>query len=187
MGRASPPPPRPGVRWGLEHADHILRRENTRNVRHLFPKPSFSYVKGDERRRISRQGGRGGPCPILILPSSAAPSTRPPTHPTATSGTLLCAYQRSRFPPGRPPPPPNPPPPPPERCSIGFASFTVSVRPPMSEPLSAVIAAFASESEDISTKPNPRDCPVNLSAMIFAEATVPCAPNKSLNCCSVAE
>src|SRR5215471_16344447 len=95
--------------------------------------------------------------------------------------SALAAYQRSRFPPGPRPPPPR------ERCSIGFASLTVNERPPMSEPLSAVIAAFASESEDISTKPNPRDCPVNLSAMIFAEATVPCAPNKSLNCCSVAE
>ena len=59
-----------------------------------------------------------------------------------TSGTT---YQRSRFPPGpRPPPPPNPPrppPPPPARGSCGRASLTVNVRPPMSEPLSAVIAA----------------------------------------------
>src|SRR5688572_4602225 len=96
------------------------------------------------------------------------------------------AYQRSRFPPGpRPPPPPNPPPPPPERCSIGFASLTVKERPSMSEPLSAVIATFASAPDDISTKPNPSDCPLNLPAIIFTEATVPFAPNKSLNRCSV--
>ena len=99
----------------------------------------------------------------------------------------VAAYQRSR----RLPPPPRfpnpPPPPPPERGSCGFASLTVNVRPPMSVPFSAVIAAFASASEDISTKPNPRDCPVNLSWMIFTEATVPCAPNVSFNCCSVAD
>ncbi len=46
--------------------------------------------------------------------------------------SAVAAYQRSRFPP--PPRPPNPPPPPPERCSIGFASLTVNVRPPMSVP-----------------------------------------------------
>ena len=55
------------------------------------------------------------------------------------------------------PPPPNPPPPPPVRGSWGRASFTVKVRPPISAPLRAVMAACASASEDISTKPKPRD------------------------------
>lgn len=31
-----PPSPRPGGRWGLEHADHILRGKSTRNVRTYF-------------------------------------------------------------------------------------------------------------------------------------------------------
>jgi hypothetical protein len=57
----------------------------------------------------------------------------------------------------------------------------------MSEPLSADIAACASASEDISTNPNPRDCPVNLSVMMRAEATEPWALKRSFNCCSVAE
>src|SRR5215813_5738300 len=57
-------------------------------------------------------------------------------------------YQRSRLPPPplRPPPPPNPPPP--VRGSWGRASFTVNVRPPISAPLRAVMAACASASED---------------------------------------
>src|SRR6185295_17771084 len=98
-------------------------------------------------------------------------------------------YQRSRLPPPplRPPPPPPPNPPPPVRGSWGRASFTVKVRPPISAPLRAVMAACASASEDISTKPKPRDWPLNLSVMIRAEATAPCFPNRSLNSCSVAE
>src|SRR6185295_10447945 len=94
-------------------------------------------------------------------------------------------YQRSRLPPPPLRPPPNPPPP--VRGSWGRASFTVKVRPPISVPLRAIMAACASASEDISTKPKPRDWPVNLSVMIRAEATAPCFPNRSLNSCSVAE
>ena len=58
-----------GFVGGLEHADHILRGKSTRNVRHLFPRPSFTYAKG-ERRRVSRKSGGGGPCPSLIPPQA---------------------------------------------------------------------------------------------------------------------
>ena len=51
----------------------------------------------------------------------------------------------------------------------------------------ALIAVFASSSDAISTKPKPRDCPVNLSVIIRADATDPCVANKSLSCCSVVE
>jgi len=40
---------------------------------------------------------------------------------------------------------------------------------------------------DISTKPNPRDCPVNLSVITLADLTVPCAAKRVLSCDSVAE
>ena len=56
----------------------------------------------------------------------------------------------------------------------------------MSEPFNAVMAAFASSAVDISTKPKPRDCPVNLSVITRADSTVPCAENKLLSCDSVA-
>src|SRR6185295_19887714 len=79
-------------------------------------------------------------------------------------------YQRlPRPPPSRlprpPPPPPRFPPPPPKlsRLAIGFASLTVSVRPSSCVPFRLSIAFWASPLELISTKPKPRDWPVNLS------------------------
>src|SRR5688572_21383602 len=86
----------------------------------------------------------------------------------------------------RPCPPPLNLLPPPERGSSGFASFTVKDRPPICVPFKAVMAPWASSGLDISTKPKPRDCPVNLSAITRADSTVPCAANKVVSCISVA-
>src|SRR5947208_16219751 len=81
-------------------------------------------------------------------------------------------YRPPRSPP-RPPPPPAPPNrlPPPERLSWGFASFTVSDRPSSCVPFRALMAFFASSGVHISTKPNPRDCPVYLSVISLPEVT----------------
>src|SRR4051794_34304098 len=78
-------------------------------------------------------------------------------------------YQRR----SRPPPPPPKERPPPPRFSCGFASLTVKARPCSSYPLNRSIAACASCVLPISTKPNPRDWPVNLSEITFAEVTAP--------------
>src|SRR5581483_3763042 len=102
-------------------------------------------------------------------------------------------YQRPppRLPPPPPPGPPRrappPPPPPPMRGSCGRASLTVNVRPPSCVPFSALMAFCASSALDISTKPKPRDCPVNLSVTTFADSTVPCVANSSFNSASVVE
>src|SRR5712692_8455364 len=97
-------------------------------------------------------------------------------------------YQRSPPPPPLfPPRPPPPPPPPPSRFPIGLASLTTSVRPSSCVPFSASIAFCASPPELISTKPKPRDCPVNLSEITFADSTVPCAAKISCNRPSVTE
>lgn len=56
---------------------------------------------------------------------------------------------------------------------IGLATLTARGRPMKSFPSKPVTAANASSSEDISTKPNPRLFPENLSVMIRAETTVP--------------
>src|SRR5215208_3984303 len=89
-------------------------------------------------------------------------------------------YQRRSRPPPPPPPPPPPkerPPPPPPRFSCGVSSLTVKARPCSSSPLNFSIAACASCVLLISTKPNPRDWPVNLSEITFAEVTAPTWPN----------
>ena len=52
----------------------------------------------------------------------------------------------------------------------------------LSNPL---IAALASASESISTKPNPLLCPDNLSVITFADETDPNAANSSFNTSSV--
>lgn len=97
---------------------------------------------------------------------------------------LLASYQRRSCPPlarlhPRPPPPDAERPPPNgerrplDRSACGLASLTVRARPCRSYPLKRSMAACASRLSAISTKPNPRDRPVNLSVMTFAEATVP--------------
>src|SRR5262245_3371218 len=73
------------------------------------------------------------------------------------------------------------------RRSIGLASLTVKVRPSSSVLLSALMAFCASLPELISTKPKPRDWPLNLSVMTRADSTVPCAEKTSLNRPSVTE
>src|SRR5262249_10346245 len=92
-------------------------------------------------------------------------------------------YQRLR----RSPPPLFPPPLRLGRCSCGRASFTTRVRPESCEPCKALMACCASAGELISTNPNPRDCPVYLSAMTRADSTVPWAENNSWSCSSVTE
>src|SRR5262249_40793240 len=69
----------------------------------------------------------------------------------------------------------RPPPPRLSRLAIGLASFTVSVRPSNCVPFKASMAFCASLPEPISTKPKPRDWPVNLSEITLADSTVPCA------------
>src|SRR4030095_3611368 len=105
---------------------------------------------------------------------------------------LLCPmaeflnYQRLRPP---PPPPPRRSPPrspkPPERLSCGRASFTVRFRPSRSVPLRAWMAFWASSEEAISTKPKPRERPVNLSVITRADSTAPWAEKISWSCASV--
>ena len=55
--------------------------------------------------------------------------------------------------------------------------MTVRARPSASLPFRAVMAACASWSVFISTKPKPLDRPVSRSMMIWADSTVPCASN----------
>jgi len=99
------------------------------------------------------------------------------------SSRLLNPPRSPPLPPPNPPlPPPAPPPPPNPRFSrgaIGLASFTTIVRPSNALPFSSWIAFCASSSELISTNPNPRDLPENLSIMITADPTVP-TPEKKL-------
>ena len=70
---------------------------------------------------------------------------------------------------------------------MGRASLTVRLRPPMSAPLRAVIAARPSSSELMVTNPNPRERPVVRSIMTIASVTVPCAPKTSRRSASLAE
>ena len=74
---------------------------------------------------------------------------------------------------------PNPPPPPPDRCSCGFASFTVKRRPSNSCWSSAVQAARPALASAISTNPKPRDCPVARSRMRRTESTWPYGVNSA--------
>src|SRR5262245_42126570 len=90
------------------------------------------------RGRVGLQGGGVAPKGYQRRPPPP-PSRRPPPPPP------------SRRP---PPPPPKPPRPPPE-APRSWASFTVSVRPPRELLLSALMAAWASSSVAISTKPKP--------------------------------
>src|SRR5207237_8806000 len=106
------------------------------------------------------------PPPPRPPPPPPKPPPRPPPPP----------------PPPRPPPPPPkpprpPPPPPPPRSSRGRASLTVRARPLCCWPLSAAIAASASASLAISTKPNPLLRPVSRSLITWADVTWPYWPN----------
>ena len=56
----------------------------------------------------------------------------------------------------------------------GLASLTTSFRPECSWPFKVSIAAWASASEAISTKPKPLLRPVASSVMMFTVRTVPC-------------
>ena len=63
----------------------------------------------------------------------------------------------------------------PPPASFGRASLTVRDRPDISLPLSAAMAACASWSLPISTKPKPFERPVSRSMITCAERTEPCA------------
>ena len=56
-------------------------------------------------------------------------------------------------------------------------SLTVSGRPSTSAPFIAWMAACASASLPISTKPNPFDRPVSRSMITWADTTLPCGAN----------
>ncbi len=73
------------------------------------------------------------------------------------------------------------------RGICGLVSLTVKARLPNSVYFKASIAAVASSCEDIATKPNPLDWWVNVSLIMLADATVPCAENNSVNSSCVAE
>src|SRR3972149_2828349 len=73
----------------------------------------------------------------------------------------------------RVPAPPLHPPRPGRPSERGRASFTLRVFPLRSLPLSALIAACASASEDISTNPKPFDLPLCLSFITVAVSTFP--------------
>src|SRR5208283_3164764 len=78
-------------------------------------------------------------------------------------------------PPPPPPQPPRPPPPPSRRgrSAFGRASLTVRLRPPRLVPFRASIALVADSSSFISTKANPRGCPVSRSVMMLTFSTGP--------------
>src|SRR5215216_4890092 len=81
------------------------------------------------------------------------------------------AYHRLPPPPPPPRPPPPRPPPPPPPLLFGRASLTVIVRPSISAPLRASIAARASLSLLIETKANPRGRPVSRSVITATSST----------------
>src|SRR6266404_1880269 len=118
---------------------------------------------------------------------------QPDWLPFFTVNSLTKNYQRLRPPPPPPSrlprPPPRLPPPPPKlsRFAIGLASLTVSVRPSSCVPFRLSMAFWASPLELISTKPKPRDCPVNLSEITLADSTVPCSAKISCNRSPVTE
>ena len=66
---------------------------------------------------------------------------------------------------------------PPPRSLFARASFTFSVRPSSSLPLSASIAARAAESSGIVTNAKPRGRPVSRSVMTATSSTSPCSAN----------
>src|SRR4051794_364085 len=57
--------------------------------------------------------------------------------------------------------------------SFGLASTTLILLPSTVAESSSAIAFFAASLSGISTKPNPLDCPLNLSLIIFEEVTSP--------------
>src|SRR5215813_1998203 len=77
--------------------------------------------------------------------------------------------------------------PPPRRplSSRAFAILTFNARPLNSRPSNCLIAFCASESELISTKPNPRDWPLNLSVMTDADSHMPASANSACRSFSV--
>jgi|GEM_PF-4140637 len=91
------------------------------------------------------------------------------TKQPGTSGLLgfECGYRQYR---GRPPPPPSRRG---GRSSRGRASLTRRLRPDISLSFKASMAALASASLGISTKPKPLDCPENLSVITVARDTSP--------------
>src|SRR5262249_56255192 len=121
---------------------------------------------------------RGFPGP----PRPPRPPPRPPPPP--------CPPRPPPPPPWPPRPPPYPPrpPPPPPRSACGRASFTTRFRPPKFCPFSEFTARSASSSLLISTKANPRDCPVKRSRIRFtADGATPPCEKKSCSWSSVAE
>ena len=68
---------------------------------------------------------------------------------------------------------PPPKPPPRGRSVRAWASLTVRLRPLRSLPLRPAMALSASSLFGISTKPKPRDSPLNLSLMMDAVSTAP--------------
>src|SRR6266704_3675088 len=71
------------------------------------------------------------------------------------------------------------------RSSRARASLTVSVRPPTSLPLSAVIAALASALSPMVTNAKPRDLPVMRSIISATSLTLPCCSKRSCRSFSV--
>ena len=70
---------------------------------------------------------------------------------------------------------------------MGRASLTVRLRPPISAPLRAAIAALPSSGLLKVMNPKPRERPVTRSIMTMASVTVPWAPKTSRRSVSVAE
>src|SRR5262249_60034819 len=123
--------------------------------------------------------GRRGPPP--------PPRAPPPPPPPRTPGRRPPPPSPPPPPPRPPPKPPRPPPPKPPRSSRGLASLTVRARPPIWWPFSAAIAAFASASDPISTKPKPLLRPVSRSMITSELLTAPCAANSAFNSSLVPE
>src|SRR5579862_4059416 len=71
------------------------------------------------------------------------------------------------------------------RSSFSLATETLSDLPSISFPSIPCIACLAADSSGISTNPKPRERPVSLSVITFAEDTSPNSLNKFLKSSSV--
>ena len=132
------------------------------------------HPSGHRRRRRSRRHHRRAATAAAAV---AAATTAVAATAAAASGHRRRSRRR-RVPPPPPKPPRLPPPPkPPGRSSRGRASLTTIARPSRAWPFMPLMAACASGSEPISTKPKPFERPVSRSIMTLADDTVPYCAN----------
>ncbi len=112
-------------------------------------------------------------------PTAVAATTAAAEAATTATGAATAATEAAATT-ARTTAPPPPPPKPPGRSSRGRASLTTIARPSRAWPFMPLMAAWASASEPISTKPKPLERPVSRSIMTLALETLPYCANA---CC----